>query len=188
MLAWLKRVGLISAVLFGIVFAVGLLLPTEFTVERTTQINATPETIHHYVGDLARWSVWSPWQAEDPSIETELGDRTSGLGAHQSWTSESGDGEITFTKVDEQTGIEYDLVFKEGDARLVNLGYIRYRPKGDSTEVIWGMKGDLEEGPLGLSGYFAVTMDPMLGGMFERGLAKLKQATESPHTGNQGTP
>ena len=64
-------------------------------------MQATPAQVHAFVGDLEKWDEWTPWIEDDPSIVTTFGEKTVGVGAHQSWTSESGDGELTLTQSDE---------------------------------------------------------------------------------------
>ena len=53
---------------------------------------------------------------------------------------------------------------------------IRYYPADYTTEVKWIMKGNMDMPVFG--GYFALMMDSMVGPMFDRGLAKLKQVVE----------
>jgi len=179
MLAWLKRVGFIAACIFALLFAIGLLLPTDYHVSRSIVVEASSGEVHELVGDLGRWPEWGPWQQEDPTLKTLIGGKSQGVGASQSWTGDSGNGELTFTQVDPQVGVEYDLTFIEGDNKLPSSGYVHYRPLADKTEVTWGMKGDLKDGPLGIRGYFASTMDLFVGGMFERGLERLKARAEA---------
>ncbi len=114
MKSWIRRIGvlLVSAT---IVFVVGgMILPTQYSLSRVIEIQAKPEAIHEYVGDLKKWDVWAPWKEEDPEIVTTYGEITSGVGASQSWMDNEGGGSLTLTQSSPEQGIEYDLFFDQG--------------------------------------------------------------------------
>ena len=158
-----------------ILIVIGLFLPASFTVERSIKINASPEKVHEYVGDLVMWDEWTPWKEEDPTIVVTRGDKTKGVGASQSWVGESGDGALTITKDTPDEGIEYDLVFEGG--QYLSKGAIMYDEiDAGETKVTWIMSGDMETPVIG--GYFAILMDSMVGDMFDKGLNNLKAAAE----------
>lgn len=78
---WIRRIGilLVSAM---IVFVVGgMMLPMKYRLSRAIEIQAKPEAIHEYVGELKKWDMWAPWKEEDPNIVTSYGEITSGVGA-----------------------------------------------------------------------------------------------------------
>lgn len=175
----LKYSGLSLAALIAVLLLVSFLLPSTFQVERSIVIQASPETIHALVGDLGRWDEWAPWKEEDPTIVVTFGQATTGVGASQTWSGESGDGELTFTRWNPETGIAYDLAFDQGTYR--SRGRIIYHPVDgatSATKVTWSMAGEVGLNPIGR--YFALMMDSMVGPMFERGLVRLKQAAEAP--------
>lgn len=170
----IKWVAAIAALLVIAFIGIGLVLPSTYLVERSVVIAADAPAIHEYVGDLRRWPEWTPWQDEDPSIRIERGEQTQGAGAHQSWTGESGSGELTFTQSSPETGIRYDLSFDEG--AFESKGAVLYSPLGSDTRVTWRMTGDVGTNIVGR--YFGVMMDRMVGPMFESGLEKLKREVE----------
>ena len=168
---------LIAAVvaLILVIVAVGLILPSTYTVERSILIDARPEDIHEYVGNLEKWDEWSPWKEEDPSIVVTLGEKTSGVGASQSWVGDSGTGALTVTESSPTGGIKYDLLFDGGTYECVSS--MMYDQLQDGrTKVTWGMSGDMGRSVTG--GYFAVLMDSMVGNMFDKGLLNLKREVE----------
>ena len=171
---WLKILVSTLVILAVAFVAVGFLLPSGYEVERRITIAATTEQIHPLVEDLERWSEWEPWREGDPTIKVTLGGTTKGVGAHQSWTGETGDGELTITESSPAGGIRYDMSF-DGGAWL-SEARIRYEPQGASTEVVWTMEGDTGSNPIGR--YFGLLLDSLTGPMFERGLEKLKAAVE----------
>ncbi|NIT14605.1 MAG: hypothetical protein GTN99_10300 [Candidatus Dadabacteria bacterium] len=171
----LKTLLSIVVVIIVIVIVVGLFLPTSYTVERSIVIDAPPAKIHRYVGDLNMWNTWEPWTEGDPSIVVTRGEKTKGVGASQSWVGESGDGALTFTKDSPTEGIEYDLVFDDGT--YVCQSAMTYSPLEDGeTKITWIMTGDMGTPVIG--GYFVLMMDSMVGKMFDKGLANLKNTVE----------
>lgn len=164
-----------AVALIVILAAVGLILPSSYTVERSIVIDATTEDVHEYVGNLAKWDDWSPWKEEDPTLVVTLGEKSSGVGASQSWVGDSGTGALTVTESSPAEGIKYDLLFDGGTYECVSS--ITYdRLQDGSTKVTWYMSGDMGRSVTG--GYFAVLMDSMVGNMFDRGLSNLKREVE----------
>ena len=169
-----KKFFIAVGVLIAVVVVVGLLMPTEYELERSILINAGTEKIHPLVGDLKRWEEWTPWKEADPTVAVTFGDKTTGVGASQTWTEENGDGELVFTASDPQTGIEFDMAFNQGSMK--SKCAIRYAKEGTGTRVTWEMAGDAEVPIIGA--LFAALIDDMVGPMFESGLEKLKAQAE----------
>jgi len=170
----MKKLGIVLVSLIVIFIVVGLFLPTQFTVTRTQMIQAKPEAIHTHVNDLTKWDAWTPWKDGDPGLVITQGKKTSGVGASQSWVGKDGNGSLTFTKSSKKEGIEYDLSISDG--KFKSSVFIHYRDMGGNTQVNWTMTGDMEVPVVG--GYLAMTMDSMVGDMFQNGLTKLKNVVE----------
>jgi len=170
-----KRMAIALVFLIIVFCGVGLLLPADYRVERSVEITASPKSIHTYVGDLNQWDTWTPWKDSDPSIVVTLGDKTTGVGASQSWTGGQGGGSVLFTKSIAAEGLEYDLVFgTESDASSAKFIYSTLET---GTKVDWVMEGKIATPIIG--GYFALLMDSFVGPMFESGLSKLKTVVEN---------
>lgn len=172
---FIKTAATVLIILVVAVAAIGLFLPAKYSVERSIVINAVPDKVHKYVGDLEKWEEWSPWKEEDPNVVVTFGEKTSGVGASQSWVGDSGTGALTITESSPDSGIEYDLLFDGGTYEC--KGSMRYYRLADGdTKVTWSMSGDM--GKSLTSGYFALLMDTMVGSMFEKGLSNLKNTVE----------
>ena len=174
-MVWLKWIAIVVGALVLLFVGVGFLLPSEYHVERSVVIDAEPAQVHRLVGDLERWPDWTPWVEIDPGIETVLGDVTTGVGANQTWSGDSGTGALTFTRSDAEAGIVYDLSFNEGQYQSV--GAITYEPDAEGTKVTWEMDGDSGMNIIGR--YFGLMMDSMVGPPFQDGLDKLKTTVEA---------
>ena len=174
----LKVAVLVVLGLVVVVVAIGALLPKDFRVERSIEIDASPEVVFDQVDSLPKWSAWSPWIARDPSIKNEFTGPEAGVGSTVTWTSEeSGDGTQTITLSERPTRIEMKLDFGEMGQPTADWTFV---PSGEGVRVTWGLSGTAA-GPLG--GYFAKMMDGWVGADYEDGLARLKQVAESAPAG-----
>jgi hypothetical protein len=174
----MKKLLLVLVILVLGALAAGMVMPTDYRLERKAVIAADSAKIHQWVADLKRWDEWTPWKEADPESVTTFGTTTSGLGASQTWTGSDGDGELTIVDSSPDTGIAYDMAFIDGDTRVPAKGAIRYRgAQGGGTEVIWTMEGDTEKMGV-LRGWFAMLMPSMVGPYFDKGLEKLKVVVE----------
>jgi hypothetical protein len=170
----LKLTVLIVLALVVIVLGIGAFLPKDFRVERSIEIDASPDVVFDQVNSLRKWDAWSPWIARDPSIENTFAGPEAGVGATVTWTSEkSGDGKQTITLSERPTRIETKLDF--GAMGQPNADWT-FDPSGDGVRVTWGLSGTAA-GPLG--GYFAKMMDGWVGADYEDGLARLKDSVET---------
>ena len=131
----LKLVLIVLVVLLVTLVGVGTVLPTTYEVERSIVVDAPPEAVHEWVGHLEKWPEWTTWNDGDPSMKTTLGALTTGVGASQSWTGRSGDGELELTKCD-ASGIAYGITFIEGDRRYPAKASISYSPVGTGSTNI----------------------------------------------------
>jgi len=174
----LKKIGFVIGVLVAVFVVVGLILPTQYAVSREITINADQQTIHRYVGDLKQWPLWSPWVELDPGMVVVLGEKTTGIGASQSWSSDEGNGSLTFTLSSADKGIKYDLYFGNNEGTELNESEaaVLYSPVLEQTRVVWSMKGEMKLPVIG--SYFAAMMDSMVGHMLEKGMVKLKRVVE----------
>ena len=183
----MKKLLLVLLGLILVVIVAGFVLSPEIKLDKSVVINAPMAKVHEYVGDLKNWPSWAPWTdpelGGDASIVTKYGPTTTGVGAHQSWTGKDGDGDLTFTKCDPETGIAYDMVFINGEERMPAHGTLTYKKVDGGVEVTWGMDSKMDKScAFGLVRYGSImgaVMKPMIGGMFEKGLAKLKKTVEA---------
>ncbi len=171
----IKTLFTVVFVLVVLILVVGILLPSSYTIERSIVIEAPPEEVHTYVGDLKKWGEWTPWKEDDPTIIVTYGEKTKGVGASQYWVGDSGTGSLTFTQDSPASGVEYDLTFDGGTYECRSA--MQYNSLSDNeTEVTWTMAGDMGQSIVG--GYLVLMMDSMIGDMFDKGLSNLKNKVE----------
>lgn len=174
---------MIKIVLISIaVLAAGVLLfaatrPDVFRVERTASIKAPPEKIFTLVNDLHLWTGWSPWEKVDPALKRTYSGAASGKGAAYGWEGNSkvGSGSMEIVESVPASRISIRLDFmKPFEAH--NTAEFKFERAGDMTTVTWTMFGPSPylSKVMGL----VFSMDSMVGGQFEQGLANLKSLSE----------
>ncbi|MFT7670178.1 MAG: hypothetical protein ACI8X5_002885 [Planctomycetota bacterium] len=158
------------------------LLPGEYEVKRSRVVAATPAEVYAAVLDLHTWPSWSVWSSEaDPDCVWNYNDKV-GVGASNEWNGpELGKGGLTVTASEENTKIDYDLFFVEGDDRMESQGRFEFVPSGDGTEVTWVMHGEFE----GFLKLFGLLMDSMVGPDFEEGLTGLDNFLQKPDSASE---
>jgi len=152
--------------------------PDTFRVERTASIQAPPEKIFPLINDLHRMQSWSAWEKVDPGMKRTHRGAASGKGAVYEWdgNGDIGQGrmEITESAPPSRVAIQMDFI-KPFSAR--NTLEFTLTPEGGSTRVTQALFGPSPyiSKLMGL----VFSMDQMIGGKFEDGLAALKTAAES---------
>jgi len=173
---FLKGLLMVLVILIAGVVITGLVLPSEFTLQREAVIAAPQCVVYEQIADFRNWGNWSPWEERDSTIQKDYSGEAKAVGAGWHWTGDpekTGEGEMTCTAID-SVKMEYKLHFiKPYDSE--SMGFISAEPKGDSTVVTWGMSGK--------SGFVERIMVAMMGGMekmvgpdFDRGLERLGEA------------
>jgi uncharacterized protein YndB with AHSA1/START domain len=160
-----------------LVLLAGLFIPSAFSVQRSTVINAPPKKIYDLVVEPKKWMQWSVWAQRDPDMRITYSGPPFGMGARWSWVSKTeGTGSMEFTRVEPDRAVEYALSFPDFGMR--SSGALRLEPSGDATKITWTNSGDV--GPNPLKHYLAAMMDRMVGPDFEAGLSNLKKIAEKP--------
>ena len=149
----------------------------EYTVVRTTTIAAEPATVHALLNDFHNWQTWSPWEGLDPDLQRTYSGAEQGVGARYAWTGnrKAGSGSMEITGSTPRR-IDIRLVFLKPFS-ATNDVWFDLTPADGGTAVEWGMHGE-QKGFWGFVGRF-MNMDKMVGKDFEKGLAQLKQTSES---------
>ena len=171
----LKRVLIVLVALIGILIAIAYAMPNQYSVNRSIQIQASPDKIYPLIASPKEWKKWSVWNQRDPNMEILFSGPENGAGAAWDWKSESqGNGGMKLSKVVPNQVIDYELHF-EGMGKP-STGALTLEPEGSSTKVTWSMTGS-SEGNFMMK-LFAPFMDKMVGPDFEDGLKNLKAVAE----------
>jgi uncharacterized protein YndB with AHSA1/START domain len=154
--------------------------PDTFHVARSANIKAPPEKIFPMINDLRSQLTWIPFD-KDPAAKRSFNAVASGKGATYAWNgnSEVGEGqiEIVDAAMPSKVTMKLDMIRPFETHNTVEF---TLAAKGGSTDVTWAMHG---QQPLiaKVIGVF-IDCDKMVGGEFEKGLAKLKSLVEKQAT------
>ncbi|HXF44955.1 MAG TPA: SRPBCC family protein [Burkholderiaceae bacterium] len=172
---WLLRIAVGLVGLLVVLAGIGLLLPSQFKVERSVQIAAPADRVYALIADPREWKRWTVWNRRDPAMKMEYGGAPAGAGAKWSWQSGSeGSGNMEFTEAKPGERIAYRLSFPEFG--MQSSGLLTIVPTGDGVRVTWTNEGDMGASPV--SRWFGLFMDRLVGPDFEGGLANLKRLAE----------
>jgi len=174
----LKKISFGLVALIVIFSMVVTLQPASYRILRSVKIAAPPATVFAEVNDFHNWDAWSPWAKLDPAMKTTFEGAASGAGSIYKWTGNKdvGEGQMTLleSKPNELVRIKLDFTKPFADTSTTEF---TFKPDGNQTEVTWSMSGnrDFFAKAVGLF----MNMDKMVGGDFEKGLAKLKTDAEA---------
>ena len=155
-----------------------------FTVERRTTISGPPTDVYRELVDFRRWREWSPWEGLDPTLQRTYSGPDVGVGSRYAWVGNRkvGAGSMEITATDAYSSVEIRLEFLK-PFKATNQVHIQLDPSGDSpadggsTRVTWTMTGPKTLATKIMGVFWS--MDKMVGGDFERGLAQLKALVET---------
>jgi hypothetical protein len=173
----LKAIGLLAVFAVIVILALALAKPSTFRVERSTIIEASPEKVAALIIDFHQWNQWSPWAQLDPNMKTAYSGPASGPGSIYEWEGNSkvGKGRMEIlSATPAKTTIKLDFLKPFEGHNTTNF---LLEPQGTATRVTWMMYGPMAFFPGKLMSVFT-TMDKMIGGDFDKGLAGMKAAAE----------
>ena len=159
------------------ILAAAALKPSTFRVQRSTSIDAAPETIFALLQDFRRWREWSPYEKLDPAMKRTLSGADSGVGAVYAWegNNKAGAGRMEITDASPPSSLTIRLDFTRPFTSH-NVAEFTLAPSDGSTNVTWAMHGPNRF--MGkVMGVF-VDMDRLIGKDFETGLANIKAIAE----------
>lgn len=169
---------LVIVVVIAAVLVFASTRPDTFRVERSTTIKAPPSMIFDAINDFHRWAEWSPWENIDPGLKRTYSGAPSGVGTVYEWTGNSkvGTGRMEITAATAPSKIVVKLDFlKPMEAH--NTAEFTIQPEADCVRVTWAMFGPATF--MGKLMTLFISMDRMVGGSFEQGLANLKRVGEA---------
>lgn len=157
----------------------GFLGPKNFSVTRSTTINAPVEVVWDQVYYFSNFNNWSPWYEMDTTQKHIVEGEDGEVGSIMKWSSDNKDvGSGSQERIEnvEHSKIVNILRFEGFEMPATDTWTFNENEDG-STEVIWNLSGDLDF----MGGVFFLFMnaDKAMGPDFERGLEKLKNYTEN---------
>jgi hypothetical protein len=171
-------------ILIGVVVVIGVfavivaMRPSDFRVERSAVVAAPAPVVFAQVNDLHNWDAWSPFAKLDPAAKQTFEGPRAGTGAALAWAGnrQAGEGRMTITESRPYELIRFRLDFVKPFA-VTNTAEFTFTPRGDQTAVTWSMSG--RQNFMAKAFCMFMSMDKMVGGEFEKGLAQMKSVAES---------
>ena len=174
----LKKILLGLLVLIAAILLFATTRPDTFHVERSATIAAPPEVVFARVAKFGEWNAWSPWAKLDPGMKQSFGGTDGTIGATYDWSGNSkvGKGRMTLAAIEPPSRVVIKLEFLEPFASTSEASFT-LASQGGGTRVTWAMDGPMNY--LSKVMCLFMSMDKMIGGDFEKGLASLKTLSES---------
>ncbi len=140
-------------------------------------IKAPPEKVFGLIDDFHNFGVWSPWEHLDPNMQRSITGAPSSKGAVYWWSgnAKAGAGRMEILEVTSPSLVKMKLDFLKPIASSSTAEYALAQ-QGDSTKVTWAMYGPSPFVSKVMQVF--ITMDKMIGGDFDKGLAAMKAAAE----------
>ncbi len=146
-----------------------------YHVQRSIEINASPQKVFEVVSDFGTWTTWSPWLCAEPDANVTVTDDAASIGSVYSWEGELvGQGEIEHQTLTPGKLIEDEIRFVKPFRSRSEVCF-EMEPAGDGTKLTWHMRGSL---PWFLF-WMRAQMEVFIGMDYERGLRMLKEWIES---------
>jgi polyketide cyclase/dehydrase/lipid transport protein len=169
-------IGLIAIVaVFAVVVA---LQPSEYRISRSAMVAASASDVFAQVNDFHNWQAWSPWAKLDPAAKTTFEGSPAGQGAVFAWSGNDKVGEGRMTLTESRPGklvrIKTDFVKPFVGTSASEFAF---KPEGNQTAVTWSTSG--QHNFISKAICMFMSMDKMLGGDMERGLAQMKSLAEA---------
>lgn len=173
----LAIVGILAVLVVALVIFVST-RPSEFRVARSATIAAPAASVFAEVNDFHRWLAWSPYDKRDPLMRRTYDGPPAGTGASYTWNGNNqvGEGRSTIVESRPNELIQIRLEFKRPFSGT-NTAEFKFQPQGNVTAVTWALLGKYNFVTKAM-GLF-MSMDRMIGGDFEQGLANLKSVVET---------
>ena len=148
-----------------------------FRVERSITINAPPERIYPLLVNFREWRRWSPWEGLDPALQRTFSGAESGVGSVYEWAGnkKAGEGRMEIVRAESPREVSLKLDFiKPFESH--NTTDFALTPVEGGTRVSWAMHGANTVATKLMQ--TVITMDRLVGGDFEKGLAALRSEAE----------
>ena len=152
--------------------------PPEYLIFREVSVQTSPERVFPLINNSREMGRWMPWSETDPQMKMSYSGPEAGVGSKASWESlgKMGVGSSTISESIANRLVKFDLQYLK-PFEMRQAAEISIQPLGARSVVRWSVSG--HNNFIGRSLCVFMNMDKMVGGSFEKGLAKLKAIAES---------
>lgn len=174
----LIKILIIAVLLLGGFLTYVAVKPATSNISREIVIKATPETLFPYINNSKKMNDWMPWQDSDPGVKIEYSGPEEGVGSKSSWNSpgKMGTGNAVIVESTLNKSVKTQLTYTKPMV-MAQLAEVSLTPVGGGTKVKWSVDG--HNGFMFRLMGIIMNVEKMVGGEFEKGLAKLKNTAEA---------
>jgi len=175
----LRIILIVLAVLIGLFLIMGLVLPKDYQLERSTVIEASPEAVFPYVQHFEQRSKWYTWSKLDPDMSTEIEGPDGQVGTVYEWEGDPktvGSGSQEILEVVPNEKVRNKILFEE-PMEAEAMDYVTLEPVEAGTQVTWGFESRFPFPWNALLPFMG--MEKSVGKDYEEGLSALKELVES---------
>jgi len=173
----LKIIGIILGSIVALFLLIALVLPSEYSVERSIIINKPLAQVYTYTSNLKNYNSWQPWKKYDKNAKYELSGEGCTVGSKVSWigNDQVGQGEMTTIEMKTNKSWKSKVQFFTPYESKLDIEF-KFENVEMGTKVTWITKGELS---YPLLRWMGLSFESMMAPDFERGLMKLKEVIES---------
>lgn len=175
----LKKIFLVLGLIIIGILGYAAIQSPDYEVSRQITINAPAEKVFPYLNNSKLGDQWSPWKESDPSAQFSFSGPDDGVGSRTTWTGgqQLGTGSATITESVPNEKVSIRLEYTEPMAMAQDADYLLVSGANGESILTWNVRG--KNGFIGRVMCLFFDMDKMVGGMFEKGLTKLKTLVEA---------
>lgn len=173
----IKKIGAALLLLIAGVLGFAAVQSPDYTISREITINAPAEKIYPFLNSSQLAENWAPWPEVDPEAKMGYSGPESGPGNRTTWESKGqlGTGSATIVESVPNQKVAIKLEYTKPIEMTQDSEYL-IKSSGNESVVTWVVRG--KNSFPGRVMCLFINMDKMVGGMFEKGLAKLKAVVE----------
>lgn len=167
------------ALVLAVFVVIAALKPAEYIIKRDVVINAKPEFIFPFLVSTKNADTWMPWKETDPQVQITYSGPDEGMGSISSWDSpgQMGTGKAEVIGVILNQSVKTKITYTKPMEMNQESEFI-LTPQGDSTQMTWKVSGQQPFIARLMCTLMFMDIDKYVGGMFEKGLNKLKLNVE----------
>lgn len=177
---------MIKKILIGLVLVLAVfvtiaaLKPEDYLIQRDIIITAKPETIFQFLVSSKNADSWMPWSETDPQVKITYSGPEEGVGSTSSWESPGamGTGKAEIITVIPNQIVQTKITYTKPMVMTQDSEFI-LSPLGEGIQMTWTVRGKQPFFARLICTLTFMNMDKYVGGMFEKGLSKLKTLAES---------
>jgi uncharacterized protein YndB with AHSA1/START domain len=172
------KILIVAVVVFGGFLTYVAVKPAASNISREIVIGANPETLFPYINNSKKMADWMPWQDSDPGVKMQYSGPDEGVGSKSSWNSEGkmGVGNAVIIESTSNKSVKTQLTYTK-PMEMAQLAEVTLTPVDGGTKVKWSVDG--HNGFMFRLMGIIMNVEKMVGGEFEKGLAKLKNTAEA---------